>query len=101
MKIFPIVAAMIFGAAGLANAQGYDSDKRDPMTEEQRRQSSEQGTGSSNTSGYGTSGSQRDDSTRRSSSGQYGGSSYQGADVVDLYDENAANGTGPRLKGRY
>jgi hypothetical protein len=100
MKMFPIVAAMIFGAAGLANAQGYDSDKRDPMTEEQRRQSSEQGTGSSNTSGYGTSGSQRDDSTRRSSRSQYSGS-YQGADVVDLYDQDAVNGTGPRLKGRY
>jgi hypothetical protein len=100
MKIFPIVAAMLFGAAGVANAQTYDSDKRDPMTEEQRRDSSQQGTGSSNTSGYGTSGSQRDDSTRRSSSSQYGGS-YQGGVDVDLYDQDAANGTGPRVKGRY
>ena len=42
MKIFPIVAAMVFGVAGVANAQGYDSDKRDPMTEQQRRDSSQQ-----------------------------------------------------------
>jgi hypothetical protein len=100
MKIFPIVAAMLFSAAGLANAQGYDSDKRDPMTEEQRRQSSEQGTGTSNTSGYGTSGSQQGDSSRKSSSSQYGGSYQSGVDV-DLYDQDAVNGTGPRIKGRY
>ena len=100
MKIFPIVAAMVFGVAGVANAQGYDSDKRDPMTEQQRRDSSQQGGGSSGTSGYGTSGSQRDDSGRRSSSSQYGGS-YQGGVDVDLYDQDAVNGTGPRIKGRY
>jgi opacity protein-like surface antigen len=100
MKIFTIVAVMIFGAAGLANAQGYDAEKRDPMTEQQRRESSEQGTGSSNTSGYGTSGSQRDDGARRSSSSQYGGS-YQGGVNVDLYDQDQVNGTGPRIKGRY
>ena len=100
MKILPIVAAMIFGVAGVANAQGYDSDKGDPMTEQQRRDSSQQGTGSSNTSGYGGSGSQQGDSSRKSSSSQYGGSYQSGVDV-DLYDQDAANGTGPRIKGRY
>jgi hypothetical protein len=99
MKIFPIVAVMIFGAAGLANAQNYDAEKRDPMTEQQRRESSEQGTGSSNTSGYGTSGSQGSTGSRSSSS-QYGGS-YQGGVNVELYDQDQVNGTGPRIKGRY
>ena len=98
MKIFPIVAVMIFGAAGLANAQSYDAEKHDPMTEQQRRESSEQGTGSSNTSGYGTSGSQGSAGSRSSS--QYGGS-YQSGVNVELYDQDQVNGTGPRIKGRY
>ena len=100
MKILPIVAAMIFGTAGLANAQSYDSGKQDPMSEQQRQESSQQGTSSSNTSGYGTTGSQQNASGSKSSSSQYGGSYQEGA-KVELYDDDSANGTGPRIKGRY
>ena len=98
MKILTLVAVMMLGATGMANAQSYDAEKRDPMTEQQRRESSEQGTGSSNTSGYGTSGSQG--STGSRSSSQYGGS-YQSGVNVELYDQDQVNGTGPRIKGRY
>ena len=100
MKILPIVAAMIFGTAGLGNAQNYDSGKQDPMSEQQRQESSQQGTSSSNTSGYGTTGSQQNASGSKSSSSQYGGS-YQEGTKVELYDDDSANGTGPRIKGRY
>jgi hypothetical protein len=97
MKILPIVAAMIFGTAGLANAQNYDSGKQDPMSEQQRQESSQQGTSSSNTSGYG---SQQTTSGSKSSSSQYGGSYQEGVNV-ELYDQDSVNGTGPRIKGRY
>jgi hypothetical protein len=100
MKILPIVAAMIFGAAGLANAQNYDSGKQDPMSEQQRQESSQQGTSSSNTSGYGTTGSKQNASSSKSSSSQYGGSYQEGVNV-ELYDQDQVNGTGPRIKGRY
>jgi membrane protein involved in colicin uptake len=100
MKIFPIVAAMFFGAAGVANAQSYDSGKQDPMSEQQRQESSQQGTSSSNTSGYGTSGSKQNAGSSKSSSSQYGGSYQEGVNV-ELYDQDQVNGTGPRIKGRY
>jgi len=100
MKILPIVAATLFCTAGLANAQNYDSGKQDPMSEQQRQESSQQGTSSSNTSGYGTTGSKQNASSSKSSSSQYGGSYQEGVNV-ELYDQDSANGTGPRIKGRY
>ncbi|MBA4143770.1 MAG: hypothetical protein H0X43_12405 [Nitrosospira sp.] len=108
MKLFPFLAVLIFGTAGVVNAQSAGQPEggigdRAPVTQSG---DSMQQPGTSGRSDYGTSGTGQQDqygTSRRSSDDQYGdryGESYQGRDD-DRYDYSGTDGTGPKLKGRY
>ncbi|MEO6825498.1 MAG: hypothetical protein ABI167_12385 [Nitrosospira sp.] len=103
MKFSPILSAkslalasvLLFGSVGIVHAQGYDQGGS-----MQQPSDSTQSGASEGASNYGTKRDDQKDSSRRSDDSRQ--PSTDSADNNDdLYQHSSADGTGPRLKGRY
>lgn len=99
-KSLALASALIFGAMGAAQAQGYDQggSMQQPGDSTQSGTSGREAGGES---GYGTKGDdQRNRYDGNRDNPRYGTDRTE-IDDKDMYEHSGADGTGPKLKGRY
>ncbi|MGH8763074.1 MAG: hypothetical protein ACREUR_07550 [Nitrosospira sp.] len=96
-KSLVLASALIFGAVGAVQAQGYDQGG----SMQQPGDSTQSGT-SGGESSYGT---KSDDQKNRYDGNRdnprYGSDRTEIDDDKDMYEHSGTDGTGPKLKGRY